>query len=665
MATGGKDQFYKEVASALNKSAYHLLYPVTKLWIRNGTEQADIERKQAKVLEEIDTLVKAHLQQFLKSEVAEVDEISRQIEKDDQELRSLEKMLDIDAVEYPTGLKKLQQGQWIATEVTRLREEKKKRMRDYLHVVNKKVELEKLLGVAPTEFDTEAVPSANTKRKLNKLMHDLTQEKEFRENQIYTMTERITCLIGILGHDLNASSINSFISDDGLFTLHIKDVKRVQKSLADLENAKKMKTEEVRGMLDVIQTLYIRLEVPQNEQLALASGSVCGFEELLCGDNYQEILDELRRMETLKKENIGFLMSKSKNRLEILQENVLLSTSEKRLFWDKLEPSNQSLEVTLDLLGEEIARLTEIWCENEAGLECVWELVELSRLADNLLHRMNDPNRLFKARGNQMFQEEADRKKVNQIPKKCEKLLQTDFSLTIFGEPLEAFIAKIDEKMLDYNGRKPQGKKPAAKGKSQTITGATRSSQRTTGLCKATSLMSSTPSSNLIETRSTSTLTRSSRAGGGGNRQRADAATPLTATSSSMGTRARRRVGEEGVDRRGGLVVPLTTVRPPSTEDLRAGFNDINFAECCNSTEIYGARPRRMPDAAAMVDNNNASTLIAGLLKPEPRRVGGGSPSLARHKNRKGHRRSQSVGDFSQFRPQMQVQSIGKAHNRN
>ena len=26
---------------------------------------------------------------------------------------------------------------------------------------------------------------------------------------------------------------------------------------------------------------------------------------------------------------------------------------------------------------------------------------------------------------------------------------------------------------------------------------------------------------------------------------------------------------------------------------------------------------RRMPDAAAMVDNNNASTLIAGLLKPE------------------------------------------------
>jgi len=610
MAAGGKDQFYKEVASVVNNSAYCILYPVTKLWRRHGTEQTDVERKQNKVREEIDALVKAHLQQFRDSEIAELNAVVLQIEKDDEELGSLLRMLDIDAVDCPSGLKTVQQGQWLAAEVARLRKEKKKRTRDYLEMINKKVELEELLGVVPTEFDTETIPSANTKGKLKKLMHDLTQEKEWRENQIFTMTERITSLIGILGHDLNASSINSFISDDGFFTLHMKDVKRVQKSLADLENAKKIKTEEVMGMLDTIQNLYIRLEVPESEQLALASGSVCGIEELLCGDNYQDLLHELQRMETLKKEKIGFLISKSEERLAILQEDVLLSTSEIRLFWDKLEqPSNQSLEVTLDLLSEEIARLTDIRRENEAGLESVRELCSLSRLADNLRQRMNDPNRLFKARGNQMVQEEADRKKVNQIPKKCEKLLQTDFSLTIYGESLEDFI----EKMLDCNGRKAQGKKPAAKGISHTITGASaRSSQQTTGLCKATSLMS-----------------RSARAGGGGNRERTDVATPLTTASSSMGTRARRRLGEEGVDRRGGLMVPITTPRPN-----------------CNSTEIYGAR-QRTDAAAALVDNNNVSTLIAGLLAPQTRRIG--SPSLLRHKNRKGHRRSQSVGDLTKF----------------
>jgi hypothetical protein len=47
----------------------------------------------------------------------------------------------------------------------------------------------------------------------------------------------------------------------------------------------------------------------------------------------------------------------------------------------------------------------------------VWELVQLYDLAVDLSERMNDPNRLFTARGNTLFKEERDRKRVRLIPK--------------------------------------------------------------------------------------------------------------------------------------------------------------------------------------------------------------------------------------------------------
>jgi hypothetical protein len=51
-------------------------------------------------------------------------------------------------------------------------------------------------------------------------------------------------------------------------------------------------------------------------------------------------------------------------------------------------------------------------------LQEVWELIQLCDLAVDLSKRMNDPKRLFVARGNTLIKEEEDRKKVNLIPKK-------------------------------------------------------------------------------------------------------------------------------------------------------------------------------------------------------------------------------------------------------
>jgi hypothetical protein len=50
----------------------------------------------------------------------------------------------------------------------------------------------------------------------------------------------------------------------------------------------------------------------------------------------------------------------------------------------------------------------------------VWELVSLYELAEDLYARMNDPMRLFSARGDTLIKEEEDRRRVNTIPKKSQ-----------------------------------------------------------------------------------------------------------------------------------------------------------------------------------------------------------------------------------------------------
>ena len=64
-----------------------------------------------------------------------------------------------------------------------------------------------MLGVVPTEFDTEAIPSANTKGKLKKLMHDLTQVY-FVLNCLFFIGA-LSRLLGVVKVKFNTESIPS------------------------------------------------------------------------------------------------------------------------------------------------------------------------------------------------------------------------------------------------------------------------------------------------------------------------------------------------------------------------------------------------------------------------------------------------------------------------
>merc|ERR1719495_1314974 len=70
---------------------------------------------------------------------------------------------------------------------------------------------------------------------------------------------------------------------------------------------------------------------------------------------------------------------------------------------------------------------------------------------------MKDKERLFKARGKEMVTEEDNRKKVNQLPSKCDRLLMLEIpdEVTVYGETVQDFINSVTTKLAERSQMRP------------------------------------------------------------------------------------------------------------------------------------------------------------------------------------------------------------------
>ena len=107
------------------------------------------------------------------------------------------------------------------------------------------------------------------------------------------------------------------------------------------------------------------------------------------------------------------------------------------------------------LIEKEIDNLVMLLEQNRNLVVDIWDLLHLEKLSEDLIARMSNPDRLFKARGNQMVKEEKDRKKVNSIPKRCERILRYEINMLVYDEPLEVFVDRILERFYDSTGKRP------------------------------------------------------------------------------------------------------------------------------------------------------------------------------------------------------------------
>ena len=147
------------------------------------------------------------------------------------------------------------------------------------------------------------------------------------------------------------------------------------------------------------------------------------------------------------------LVASARVRLEKIQHQLFKSPEEIKDFFVKT--SSDNLDENLVMIEKEIDNLVMLLEQNRNLVVDIWDLLHLEKLSEDLIARMSNPDRLFKARGNQMVKEEKDRKKVNSIPKRCERILRYEINMLVYDEPLEVFVDRILERFYDSTGKRP------------------------------------------------------------------------------------------------------------------------------------------------------------------------------------------------------------------
>ena len=200
-------------------------------------------------------------EELVNLEMSHIEKVDGLIQTQDKERKLLMEELGYEVTEVADDLKLYPKEKWLRDEVSRLRAEKVEKMRDYLEQIQKKQELEERLGIKETLWEVESIPTARTMRDLQYYLDELNKEVESRETRTFTMTERINQLMHILGYgDLDVTSVLAFIDTEG--SIKKTDLMKVQTELQRLENLREVRMEEVEGMLNSINNLYLKLNIP-------------------------------------------------------------------------------------------------------------------------------------------------------------------------------------------------------------------------------------------------------------------------------------------------------------------------------------------------------------------------------------------------------------------
>merc|ERR1719430_828037 len=82
--------------------------------------------------------------------------------------------------------------------------------------------------------------------------------------------------------DMNATMLSLALDgEEELDSLKLSDLQSIQHTMDELEKSLEEKKVEVRKLLEDINGMYIRLDIPQIEQCPFSTGRVCGDEELI------------------------------------------------------------------------------------------------------------------------------------------------------------------------------------------------------------------------------------------------------------------------------------------------------------------------------------------------------------------------------------------------
>ena len=171
------------------------------------------------------------------------------------------------------------------------------------------------LGIAIDKKDFSLVPVVEMIGSLEKNIEELKQEVEESDMKMFSMKEEVVVLLEALEMDMNATNLDEMlVGNEENVSLKKTDLEKVEATLENLR--KKVKCKDAETLVQKVGKLYERLRVPQEERSALASGRVCGLEELAREGNIEEVRQELGRLLGMKVAMMSEILENARQDLE-------------------------------------------------------------------------------------------------------------------------------------------------------------------------------------------------------------------------------------------------------------------------------------------------------------------------------------------------------------
>jgi len=422
------------------------------LWERMGLSTEEIETRISTVVLKICDIT-TEMVECDRENKMKLEEACNNLKKDIRVMRrKLKKPAESDIL--ADGLTLLEQQKMLKLNLLSLEKERNEIMGEFRSMIEEERTLAAKLGLDAVKIDEDTIPDKEDIKKVEDNLRSLSRIKEERETRMFTMKEHIVALMEKLGMDMNATMLSLALDgEEELDSLKLTDLRSIQHTVDELEKSLEEKKVEVQKLLEDINGMYIRLDIPQIEQCPFSTGRVCGDEELIKEGYLYQLKKEKSRLEKMKVANMRVIVGNAKSELYELWEACMVGEVEREAFLNNL---NDDTEDMLAPIENEISRYKNYQRLHKDTFMKLSAFFDLCDLAQDLKDRMKDPSRLFKNRGKALMKEEQDRKKVNTIPTRKEELLalaEHKGNLIIYDEMMSTY---VEDQALIYEELFPQ-----------------------------------------------------------------------------------------------------------------------------------------------------------------------------------------------------------------
>jgi len=430
--------YAEDLDKLIRESCIANLKELEELWITMGLSTEEIDERMDTVRSKISDIT-TEMVECDRDNKMMIEEACNNRKKDIQVLRRKLKITG-DPEPLSSGLPLLEMLRKLELNLLGLEKKKQEIMAEFRSLIDEERALATKLGLEAVYIDEDSIPEKEDMARVEENRRTMALVKEERETQMLTMKEHIVTLLDCLGLDLKGTLSSVLDGEDIFDSLKLTNLKSVQRTLEELRTNLDQKKGEVNDLMKNIASLYARLDIPSSEQCPLSTGQVCGVEQLIKEDKMIQLREEKIKLEIMKMENMTVFISNARSELAGLWKACLVGKEEQSLF---LAGIDGDTDETLTAVETEISRLRQYLSQHKDIFQKIVVYLEMCNLAEDLKERMQDPNRLFKSRGNPLFQEEQDRRKVKMIPRRKDELLalaQHRGNLMIFDKPLSTLV---------------------------------------------------------------------------------------------------------------------------------------------------------------------------------------------------------------------------------